>query len=167
MNPIREYSAGIIPFLLESESSRRFYLLIHSARVHNPRARWEFPKGGIEPGETPRQAAAREFIEETGLHAWRFRNGFARSITYTYVRNGLLRTKTVMYFIAEVLDPLSITRTREHVEDHVGRWYRWSRRGEVQQLLSHKTLRDLFQTADACLESSAHLGASSSDLLRA
>ena len=30
---------------------------------------WEFPGGGIEPGESPQAAAVRELIEETGLAA--------------------------------------------------------------------------------------------------
>ena len=29
---------------------------------------WMIPKGGIEPGESPAQAALREFEEETGMH---------------------------------------------------------------------------------------------------
>jgi 8-oxo-dGTP pyrophosphatase MutT (NUDIX family) len=29
--------------------------------------RWQLPKGGIDPGETPEQAAVREVREETGL----------------------------------------------------------------------------------------------------
>jgi bis(5'-nucleosidyl)-tetraphosphatase len=102
MFSVQERSAGVVAFLNECDPVNRPYLLIHSARVRNPRARWEFPKGGIDWGETPRQAAAREFVEETGLRYWRFRDGFEWSITYTYFRQGLTRTKTVIYFIAEV-----------------------------------------------------------------
>lgn len=29
---------------------------------------WMIPKGGLEPGETPAEAALREFAEETGTH---------------------------------------------------------------------------------------------------
>jgi len=31
-------------------------------------SRWSFPKGHIEPGETPQAAAVREVYEETGAH---------------------------------------------------------------------------------------------------
>lgn len=31
-------------------------------------SKWTFPKGHIEPGETPEQAAVREVYEETGAH---------------------------------------------------------------------------------------------------
>ena len=30
---------------------------------------WQFPQGGIKPGETPEQAMYRELKEETGLEA--------------------------------------------------------------------------------------------------
>ena len=30
---------------------------------------WQMPQGGIDPGETPREAALRELVEETGIRA--------------------------------------------------------------------------------------------------
>jgi 8-oxo-dGTP diphosphatase len=38
-------------------------------RRHDPqKARWSIPGGSAEPGETLQQTAAREVLEETGLH---------------------------------------------------------------------------------------------------
>jgi bis(5'-nucleosidyl)-tetraphosphatase len=120
-----ELSAGVIPF--RSGLGRCLsYLVIHSARVRNPRARWEFPKGRIEPGESPDQAAAREFQEETGITSWEFREGFDRDVSYTYFLNGRKHFKTVTYFIAEVFVS-AMTLSVEHVVDSSGRWYRWAR----------------------------------------
>lgn len=39
------------------------YLLVRKPRVHNA---WQFPQGGVDPGEDIRSAALREFREEIG-----------------------------------------------------------------------------------------------------
>ncbi|MEM1343882.1 MAG: RNA pyrophosphohydrolase [Pseudomonadota bacterium] len=36
-------------------------------RVDNPQAAWQMPQGGIDPGESPREAALRELGEEVGI----------------------------------------------------------------------------------------------------
>lgn len=143
-----ERSAGVIPYRIE-EGRGPVYLVLHSATVRNPRARWEFPKGGIEPGETPREAAAREFREETGLSSWDFRDGFERSLSYTYVRRGRKVLKTVTYYIVEVVDDTPPVRSIEHVEDLFGHWHHWGPFDQISRLLYHAKIRQLFTEADA------------------
>ncbi|MBZ6377498.1 RNA pyrophosphohydrolase [Pacificimonas flava] len=36
-------------------------------RLDNPADYWQMPQGGIDPGESPREAAFRELTEETGI----------------------------------------------------------------------------------------------------
>jgi len=154
MRTIHEHSAGVIPFRRpEGSALVPLYLVIHSATVRNPLARWEFPKGGIEPGETARQAAAREFVEETGIRSWAFREGFERTVTYTYIRLGRRRDKTITYFLAEVFDGSDLKCSREHMEDPLGHWSHWGSFEQIGTMLCHAKTRRLFAEADAWLRS--------------
>jgi bis(5'-nucleosidyl)-tetraphosphatase len=150
MTLIQERSAGVIPFRREPERGL-LYLVLHSATVRNPRAKWEFPKGGMEAGETQRETAAREFSEETSLTLWDFREGFERSLSYTYVRRGRKVLKTVTYYLVEVSDPGPPTRSIEHVEDPFGHWFYWGTFDQVTHLLYHAKIRQVFAEADAWL----------------
>lgn len=38
-------------------------------RIDNDTAAWQMPQGGVDPGETPQEAALRELWEETGVIA--------------------------------------------------------------------------------------------------
>lgn len=145
-----ELSAGVIPFRFGLGRCLS-YLVIHSARVRNPRARWEFPKGRIEPGESPDQAAAREFQEETGITSWVFCEGFDRDVSYTYIHNGRKHFKTVTYFIAEVFDESAMTPSVEHIVDTSGRWYRWDTFDQISHLLCYPKTRRLVAEANAWL----------------
>jgi len=49
------------------------FLLVHKPRKNHA---WQFPQGGIEPGETPEQAGARELKEELGTDQFQ---GFQKS----------------------------------------------------------------------------------------
>ena len=150
MTALQELSAGVIPYQVAGDRSLR-YLVLHSATVRNPRAKWEFPKGGIEAEETPREAAAREFHEETNLSSWAFRDGFERNLSYTYLRRGRKVLKTVTYFLTEVLDDSTLACSFEHVEDPFGHWYHWGSFEQINRLLYHAKIRQLFAEADAWL----------------
>ena len=152
MRTIHEHSAGVIPFRPpEGFPLVPLYLVIHSATVRNPLARWEFPKGGIEPGESARQAAAREFVEETGIRSWAFREGFERTVSYTYIRFGRRRNKTVTYFLAEVFDGSDLKCSREHMEDPLGHWSHWGSFEQIGTMLCHARTRRLVAEAEAWL----------------
>jgi bis(5'-nucleosidyl)-tetraphosphatase len=150
MTTIHERSAGVIPYRWRQDGVP-LYLILHSATVRNPRAKWEFPKGGVEQGETTRQAASREFQEETSLTTWSFRDGFERSLSYTYIRRGRKVVKTVTYFLVEVRDPEPLMRSPEHMEDAHGRWSFWGTFEEISELLYHTKIRQVFTDADAWL----------------
>jgi 8-oxo-dGTP pyrophosphatase MutT (NUDIX family) len=150
MTTIHERSAGVIPYRTEGEQGLQ-YLVLHSATVRNPRAKWEFPKGGMEAGETTRETAAREFVEETGLVDWHFREGFEKSLSYTYIRRGRKVVKTVTYYIVAVHDIASLARSAEHVEDPFGHWYHWGSFEQITRLLYHSKIRQVFAEADAWL----------------
>ncbi len=42
-------------------------LVFAGQRIDNPTPAWQMPQGGIDKGETPREAALRELVEETGV----------------------------------------------------------------------------------------------------
>lgn len=150
MTAINENSAGVIPYRRSADRGLVF-LVLHSATVRNPRAKWEFPKGGMEAGESTRETAAREFLEETGLIDWSFREGFERSLTYTYVRRGRKVLKTVTYYLVEVLADTPPTQSFEHVDDPHGHWFRWGSFDEITRLLYHAKIRQVFVEAEAWL----------------
>ncbi len=74
---------------------------------------WTFPKGLIEKGEKPHEAAVREITEETGITDLKILTPLT-PISYFYQRNGTI-TKTVHYFIFQ-----SKTRVRPNVQKEEG-----------------------------------------------
>jgi len=84
-------SAGVV--IVRCHNHRWHYLLLRAYRY------WDFPKGAVEAGETPLDAACREVAEESGLHGLSFRWGTVCRETPPY-RGG----KTARYFLAESAD---------------------------------------------------------------
>lgn len=118
--------AGGIVIRIENGAPR--YLLV-TARRHDDR--WLFPKGHIDPGETPELTAVREVLEESGVRARILEP--AGSIKY---EKGDGRAVHCAFFLMEHI------RTDGAGE---GRKHRWCTFDEALSVLSMDDLRDLLR----------------------
>lgn len=120
--PVKHRSAGVVVVRHASDGWK--FLALRAYR------HWDFPKGLIEPGETPLAAARRETAEETGLADLEFRWGTESVDTAMYAD-----LKLATFFVAatrqrEIVLPVSPELGRpEHNE------YRWVSYTEAQGLL--------------------------------
>jgi bis(5'-nucleosidyl)-tetraphosphatase len=89
---MEERSAGAV--LYRETGNGRRYLLLQNA------GRWDFPKGGVEKGESELQTVVREVEEETGILELRIVPGFRKVIEYFYRRDGKNIHKQVVYLLA-------------------------------------------------------------------
>lgn len=94
---------------------------------------WDFPKGLVEAGETPLEAARRETREETGIDALEFAWGetFAETAPYS-------GGKVARYYVARTMSDavvLPINPALGRAEHHEHRWVTFE---ELTQLLPRR-----------------------------
>ncbi len=92
---VREPTAGGV--VLRSGEQGLEVLLIQDSKN-----RWTVPKGHIEPGETPRQTAAREIGEETGLTNIKV-GAYLGKVDFKYRREDRLVLMSTQLFLVEDL----------------------------------------------------------------
>lgn len=120
--PVNRRSAGVV--VLRRDGAGWRVLLLRCYR------NWDFPKGQVDPGEAPLQAALRETAEEAALTDLVFRWGQDYRETEPYARG-----KVARYYLAEspagrVFLPVSAELGRpEHDE------FRWLPFDAAQRLL--------------------------------
>jgi 8-oxo-dGTP pyrophosphatase MutT (NUDIX family) len=146
MKRVSQTAAGVV--LFRNGSGPRRYLLMRSALTRRPI--WEFPKGGVEPGETESEAAVRELWEESGIAGDRISvlDGFREEERYVFTQGkGEERTlivKKVVYFLAET-DEERVVISREAEE------YRWATYDEALRLIRFPGKRHVLEVAEARL----------------
>lgn len=95
---VREPTAGGIIFRPNPKNGNEIQILL----LQDSKGRWTIPKGHIEEGETPREAAKREIAEETGLTNVKVMDWVGK-INFRYRRERSLVLMTTEIFLVEAL----------------------------------------------------------------
>lgn len=96
---VEETSAG--GFVLDRRGATPQAALIARHDRHG-RLIWSLPKGHVEEGETPQQAAVREVLEETGIHGSILAS--LGTIDFWFMADGRRIHKTVHHFVMDAQD---------------------------------------------------------------
>ena len=118
----RAFSAGVT--VVRPAGTDWRYLVLRAFR------NWDFPKGEVEPGEDPLEAALREVREETSLEALEFHWGHVFRETEPYARGKVARYYLAVSPSGQVRLPVAPElRRAEHDE------FRWATRAQADRLL--------------------------------
>ncbi|HLC09574.1 MAG TPA: NUDIX domain-containing protein [Nitrosopumilaceae archaeon] len=128
---IEERSSGAV--LFSETSSGRIFLLLNYPSGH-----WDFVKGNIENGETPRQTVIREIKEETCIVDVEFVNGFEDKIEYHYRRDGNIVHKEVVFFLAK-------TKTTDVKISHEHLGFVWLSFNDALKKLTYKNAQNVLK----------------------
>jgi 8-oxo-dGTP pyrophosphatase MutT (NUDIX family) len=134
----REFSAGGV--VVRGEE---MVVIVPTRRAADGSRVLALPKGHVDPGETPVQAAQREVREETGIVAEPVRElGETR---YWYRRGGRTIGKEVQFFLFRHTGG-DISEHDDEVEE-----VRWMAIEDAERELSHAAERDIVGLAMTCL----------------
>lgn len=132
--PRDETSAGGVVFRMVD--GKPHYLLIRDSYRN-----WGFPKGHLETGERPEDAALREVGEETGLGDLVVRASID-TIDWFFRFRGQLIHKVCHFYLMETS---STTTSPQHAEGITA--CRWSPFEEAQTLISYSNAREVLRRA--------------------
>ena len=138
---IEKKSAGAVIFN-ETLGDRYYLLLLYDA------GHWDFPKGGIEEGESEIDAVIREVREETGITDLKLIEGFQQTISYQFRSSEGEINKTVVFYLGRT-STFKVTLSHEH------KAYAWLKYEDALEHLTYDTARAVLKLAHKFLESQA------------
>jgi 8-oxo-dGTP pyrophosphatase MutT (NUDIX family) len=103
------------------------------------RGMWDLPKGKIDPGEIPAQAALREVAEETGLKQVVIKD-FVGATWHIYFHKNKWVLKPTYWFAMSALD---VTGLQAQVEEDIEE-LKWVDLGDVQALDTFASIREIW-----------------------
>ncbi len=137
-----EHSAGGVVFRVDA--GQPLFLLIRDSYQN-----WGFPKGHIEQGEQPDQAARREVAEETGLSELVIR-GNIETIDWYFRFRGQLIHKSCQFFLMESLEATTSPQRNEGITA-----CRWIAFDEADSLISYANAREVLRRAQEMVTASS------------
>ena len=134
---IEERSAGVVVYT--KNTTGNLFLLLNYPSGH-----WDFVKGKIEEGETPRKTAIRETKEETGISDLEFIDGFEERIEYNFQHEDKLIHKQVLFFLAKT-NTRKVNVSYEHLD------YIWLDFETASTKVTYQNARDVLLKANNLL----------------
>lgn len=144
----RETSAGGVVFRRGPGGEPRFLLIRDSYE------NWGFPKGHLEVGEPPADAARREVAEETGLDELAL-HGPIRVIDWYFRFRGKTIHKYCHFFLFESRHGDPVPQVDEGITDCA--WYTLD---EARRTISYDNARSVLEQAAAMAQTLAQVGES-------
>ncbi|MCS6813732.1 MAG: NUDIX domain-containing protein [Cyanobacteria bacterium] len=136
---MKDEAFGIVPVHRHPEGDR-FLLIQHNA------GHWGFPKGHAEAGESPLQAACREFTEETGIQMFTVIDDVSFTEHYVFQKDGQKIAKTVIYF------PAWVQTTEVHHQEAEIKNYAWASFDQAMALITFPAARQVLHEAQTYLQ---------------
>jgi len=131
----RETSAGGVVYRVEDGTP--LYLLIRDSYGN-----WGFPKGHVERGEKPEDAALREVMEETGLASLTLQSPLD-TIEWVFTWRGALVRKQCHFFLMQTSEARTAPQAEEGITE-----CQWSTAAAATRLVRYDNARAVLRMAD-------------------